>query len=250
MGSRTIHQNRLKGTFILLPKIRYYFFYIHFVWQMIMMFVRWKLNPQPKNKLIRSELCLKIIHAIKNKYEVVGVPDLDARLILANHSSLLDIPIIETQYEQDLCWVGKSQLSGPIIGQLMKHPQHIVVDRFSKTSMIGLVKNAKKATNKGRPIAIFPEGTRSPHDELLPFKEGAKGLAEILKLKVQPIVIVGIKEAFDFKTHTLNYDCPIKIIYLDSIQISKESDKNWYSDLQVKMNNLYQEEMRKIREAL
>ena len=40
-------------------------------------------------------------------------------------------------------------------------------------------------------LAIFPEGTRSHSKELLPFKGGAKIIADKLNLKIQPVVIMG-----------------------------------------------------------
>lgn len=46
-----------------------------------------------------------------------------------------------------------------------------------------------KATGTGRPICLFPEGTRVPHGEKPPIRAGFAGLYQILGLPVVPVAI-------------------------------------------------------------
>ena len=163
-------------------------------------------------------------------------------MILMNHQSMLDIVILEETYPGNLCWIAKKEIGQiPIIGQILKLPKMIAVDRESKHSLVKLVKEAEDRVNNGRVLAIFPEGTRSQTDKLLPFKGGAKIIADRLNLKIQPIVIVGSDimnvKKFSFKNGE------IKIICLDLVDTS---DKNWLENTRAKMQETLDKHKNKI----
>jgi 1-acyl-sn-glycerol-3-phosphate acyltransferase len=105
----------------------------------------------------------------------------------------------------------------------------IIIDRESKSSLIKLFKEAKKRLKQGRVVAVFPEGTRGRGDKLLKFRSGSKLLAEKLKLKVQPIVIVGTRALLDSQNFKASLYGKIKVIYLDSID--PNADDGWYEKL-------------------
>jgi 1-acyl-sn-glycerol-3-phosphate acyltransferase len=48
---------------------------------------------------------------------------------------------------------------------------------------------------RGMPVMIFPEGTRSTSDELLPFKDGAFRLAIEAQADILPIAVSGTRTA-------------------------------------------------------
>jgi 1-acyl-sn-glycerol-3-phosphate acyltransferase len=52
-----------------------------------------------------------------------------------------------------------------------------------------MLKAAKAAVAAGRPILIFPEGTRVPHGERPPLRPGIAGLYKSLGLPVVPIAL-------------------------------------------------------------
>ena len=138
----------------------------------------------------------------------------EANLLLINHQSMLDIVVLEEAHPANLCWISKAQIGKiPIIGKILSLPKMIAVERENKQSLIKLLSDAKDRVANGRVLAIFPEGTRSATGKLLPFKGGAKILAEKLNLKVQPIVIVG-SEILDAKNFSFKGG-EIKIVCLD-----------------------------------
>ncbi len=57
-----------------------------------------------------------------------------------------------------------------------------------KLELLRLLKEVKDRLSLGRPIAMFPEGTRSSGKELLKFKSGASLVANKYNLKVQPLL--------------------------------------------------------------
>jgi 1-acyl-sn-glycerol-3-phosphate acyltransferase len=145
----------------------------------------------PKNKLPRQLMCRVIVFCLGVKIKLEGSFDPEAKLLIMNHQSMLDIIAVEAVHELDLCWVSKKEITDYFYyGHINKAPKMISVDREDKVGLIKLLADVKDRVSQGRPVVIFPEGTRGKKTELLPFKPGAKMIAEKLGLKVQPVVVV------------------------------------------------------------
>ncbi len=174
--------------------------------------------------------------------DIDGEDDPSTQMFLINHQSDLDIGIMETITKKDLAWVAKKALFEiPFFGLALKLPKDIAVDRESKTSLIKLLKDAKDRLDKGRVITMFPEGTRSTTGKMLPFKSGAKIIADKYKLVVQPIVLIQTAKYYNIKKF---YYKPgrIKVIFMDSF-VADRSDENWLKDLRTKMQKVYNDEL-------
>ena len=174
--------------------------------------------------------------------DIHGEEDPAVQMYLINHQSDLDIGIMETVSKKDLSWVAKKELFDvPFFGLAMSLPEDIPIERQSKTSLIRLLKNAKNRLNKGRVITMFPEGTRSKTGKMLPFKSGAKVVADKYQLKVQPVVLIQTAKYYDIKR--LYYKPGrIKVIFMDSF-IADRDDENWLRDLRKKMQKVYDDEL-------
>jgi 1-acyl-sn-glycerol-3-phosphate acyltransferase len=174
--------------------------------------------------------------------EIKGEEDPDAQMFLLNHQSDLDIGIMETISSRDLAWVAKKELfDTPFFGLALRLPNDIAVERESKTALVKLLRDAKERLDKGRVITIFPEGTRSTKGKMLPFKSGAKMVADKYKLRVQPIVLMQTAKYYNIKKF---YYKPgrIKVIYLDSF-LADKNDPNWLNNLREKMQKVYDDEL-------
>ena len=55
--------------------------------------------------------------------------------------------------------------------------------------LMGMIRGAKKMAGEGRPLVIFPEGTRVPHGERRPLQAGFAGLYKMLGLQVIPVAV-------------------------------------------------------------
>ena len=173
---------------------------------------------------------------------IKGTPDDNAQMFLINHQSDLDIGVMETSSNKDLAWVAKKALFDvPFFGLAMSLPEDIEVERESKTSLVKLLRAAKDRLGKNRVITMFPEGTRSRTGRILPFKSGAKIIADKYELTVQPIVLIETASCYDIKRF---YYKPkdIKVIYLDSF-VADKSDKEWLSNLRNTMQKVYDDEL-------
>ena len=173
---------------------------------------------------------------------IKGEEDPDAQMFLVNHQSDLDIAVIETVTSKDITWVAKKALFDvPFFGLAMSMPEDIGVERESKTSLIKLLRAAKDRLKKKRVITIFPEGTRSNGKKMLPFKSGAKVIADQYKLKVQPIVLIETLKCYNIKQF---YYVPrdIKVIFLDSF-VADKNNPNWLHEVREKMQKVYNDEL-------
>ena len=78
----------------------------------------------------------------------------------------------------------------PIWGTAARAHGVIPVEREAGAAALRqMLKAAKAAVAKGRPILIFPEGTRVPHGECPPLRPGIAGLYKSLGLPVVPIAL-------------------------------------------------------------
>lgn len=199
--------------------------------------------PKKHYKKIKIFFTRIILALLGIRLVTEGEVDSDAKMIIMNHSSFIDIPVIEATYPYDLVWIAKKELfDTPFFGLLLKLPDNIRLDREDRKSLVHLLKESKEKS-KDKTIAIFPEGTRARGDKLLPFKPGAKIIADKLHLKVQPVVIVCARARFDSKKLELNPGV-IKVKYLPGFYPDPSTD--WLKDLRNRM----QEELDKERATL
>lgn len=193
------------------------------------------LRPKKKSEILHYWNRI-IIHLLGAKIVTHGQRDNSVDMFVANHQGIIDIIALEAASNTDIRWVAKKQLfDTPWFGYLLKLPNMIEVDRENKAGLIKLLHDAKE-TLKGSPkrvISIFPEGTRTDKQPLLPFKGGTKVIAETLKMSIQPIVITNSKKLLNEHNRTAHH-ATVHISYLDPFKVSKEN-KAWYHELREKM---------------
>lgn len=151
------------------------------------------------------------------KLEEVGKLDTSCDMVVLNHQSLLDIIVMEYIHPRNLAWIAKQEITDLVFfGHIIKGPRMISVKREDKAGIITLLKECKDRLDKGRPIALFPEGTRSNGDKMLPFKPGAKMIANKYNLKVQPAIIINTRKILDSQSLKQTPGI-VKVIYLDPV---------------------------------
>jgi 1-acyl-sn-glycerol-3-phosphate acyltransferase len=190
----------------------------------------------PKKKgSIMHHLNQVIIFLLGGKLEQEGIIDKDADLFVMNHQGIVDIIGMEALQKGHLRWVAKKEtFNMPWFGYLLRNGDMISVDREDKKGLLKLIRDVKESINvKKRAVAIFPEGTRSKDQKLLPFKSGTKFIATKLSLKVQPVVITGSKYLFNEHEQT-GHNATVRYIYLPIVDVKNASDE-WYGILQKNM---------------
>lgn len=176
------------------------------------------------------------------KLEQKGVMDTGADMYVMNHQGIVDIIGLEALQNNHLRWVAKKELfEAPWFGNLLRHGEMISLDRGNKAGLIKLIKDVKESKEVyRRPVAIFPEGTRTDGQPLLPFKQGTNIIAKKLELKVQPIVITGSKWVLNEHIKT-GHSGTVKYEFLPTITV-KNDDKEWFEKLRIDMQKVIDDE--------
>lgn len=99
----------------------------------------------------------------------------------------------------------------PIFGWWAAKMKMISIDRATKASALRKMMNeAKAAAEAGRPIVIFPEGTRAPVGGMNPYKPGVAALYKALGYPVVPAALNSGKcwprKGYDFKPGTITFE--------------------------------------------
>lgn len=119
---------------------------------------------------------------------------LDGLILAANHSSALDIPIL-MRLPFHIRYLAKQELFKiPFMGRGMRAVGHLPVYRGQSAKAAGLLKAAAREIKNGARVVIFPEGTRSEDENLLPFKKGGFFLARLAKKPVVPVAIIDSRD--------------------------------------------------------
>jgi 1-acyl-sn-glycerol-3-phosphate acyltransferase len=97
-------------------------------------------------------------------------------LLLANHSSWLDIVVLSAA--MPVSFVAKSEVgTWPGIGLLARMQRTIFVDRTRRTATRGTARAIAERLSAGDAVVLFAEGTSSDHNRVLPFRSALIGAA-------------------------------------------------------------------------
>lgn len=130
------------------------------------------------------------------RVEVEGLDALSAdepQVLVCNHQSLLDIPVLFASLPVSLRFVAKIELSRiPIFSHAMRRAGHVFVDREDREQAIAAMREAgRRMRREGLTLGLFPEGTRSRDGRLRPFKKGAFALAAETGTAIVPVALHG-----------------------------------------------------------
>jgi len=113
-------------------------------------------------------------------------------VVAANHESFCDVLVILAHLPMQVRFLAKrSVFRVPILGWSIAAAGFIPVDREERSRSGAAVEAALRRLRGGRSVVVFPEETRSPSGELLPFKKGAAHLALKSGLPILPLGLAG-----------------------------------------------------------
>lgn len=114
---------------------------------------------------------------------------------VSNHESYADIFLI-SHLPWEMKWLSKETMFRiPFFGWMMWMAGDIQVRRGERTSILEAMAAARDRLAKRVSVMIFPEGTRSRTEEMLPFKDGAFRLAVETGTPILPIAVSGTRSA-------------------------------------------------------
>jgi 1-acyl-sn-glycerol-3-phosphate acyltransferase len=125
---------------------------------------------------------------------VTGAPSDDRPLLLlSNHNSWLDIPILAGV--APVSFIAKKEVAGwPVVGFLAKAQRSVFVDRTRRQATGAHADEVASRLSKGDIMVLFAEGTSSDGNKVLPFRSALVGAAQMAigdggAATVQPVAI-------------------------------------------------------------
>jgi 1-acyl-sn-glycerol-3-phosphate acyltransferase len=116
-------------------------------------------------------------------------------VVVSNHESYADIFLL-SHLPWEMKWLSKDTIFRiPVMGWMMRMALDVPVRRGDATSGRDALELCRDRLSKKVSVMIFPEGTRSRGDDLLPFKDGAFRLAVEAGVPILPIVVAGTRRA-------------------------------------------------------
>ncbi|MES2176594.1 MAG: lysophospholipid acyltransferase family protein [Gemmatimonadota bacterium] len=129
-------------------------------------------------------------------FDVDGEAPANPRLpyiAVSNHESYADIFLI-SHFPWEMKWLSKDTMFKiPVMGWMMRMANDIPIVRGKRESVVSAMRGCRDRLSKKVSVMIFPEGTRAPTEELLPFKDGAFKLAIEAGVPILPIAVAGTR---------------------------------------------------------
>lgn len=174
----------------------------------------------------------------------------DGHIIIANHQSYLDVPLIFRAIPVMCRTLAKSELAKiPLFGYLYRQ-MTVLVDRSNPVSKRKSIMDLKKSLRKGENVFIFPEGTfNETTNTMIPFYDGAFKIALETKTNIIPVLFLDTVDRFHYKgfwnwTPGIN-----RVVVLDEIDVSS-FDTHEVKKLKHKAFNIMSEAMHQYKPNL
>ncbi len=143
-----------------------------------------------RTKILRRKFSRAILKILNITVHLKGeIPELDGTLYVSNHKSMID-PIIFLAYES-ASPVAKAPIAKyPLLGKAAEDTGIIFVNRSSDKSRSDTRRAIEDSLEGGENVLIYPEGTISKEEKLLPFKKGSFEVAAAHGYPVCPVQLV------------------------------------------------------------
>jgi len=111
----------------------------------------------------------------------------------SNHESLIDILVLGAALPGDFKWAAKrSVMNIPFLGWHLRLAGHVPVDRNTgRNAALAVTEAFEGVLRAGKPLLVFPEGTRTQDGKLRTFKSGAFQAAVLTGKPVVPVALNG-----------------------------------------------------------
>ncbi|MGZ4122077.1 MAG: lysophospholipid acyltransferase family protein [Tumebacillaceae bacterium] len=142
--------------------------------------------------------------------DVKNVPDQGSVLLVSNHISNLDPPLVGSPIDRQVRFMAKDELfKVPVLGWLLRGVGAFPVKRGAGDR--NALRTVFKILDDGEVLGMFPEGTRSKSGELEEAHTGAAAFALRSKATLIPVAIVGRYKLFR----------SIKVVYGKPVDLSE-----------------------------
>lgn len=144
-------------------------------------------------------------------YHPERVPRTGGVLLISNHQSYLDPPLLGTRLYRPLAYLAKSELFEHGHFSWLIRTLNAFPVRQGKGD-VGAMKESIRLLQEGWLLNMFPEGSRTPDGEIHPAQKGAALLIRRAGVPVVPVAIHGSHEAWP-KDRKFPHPHPIRLYY-------------------------------------
>jgi 1-acyl-sn-glycerol-3-phosphate acyltransferase len=143
----------------------------------------------------------------------------EAFVVMSNHQSLYDIPVLFQCGLGRMRMVTKAELFRvPLWGRALRDAGFIRVDRGDRAQAVGALREqGQRLLASGTRVWIAPEGTRSRTGALGPFKSGGFRLALDQGVRILPVAILGTRDVLPAEGVAVQLGKHVKVAFLPPI---------------------------------
>lgn len=141
-------------------------------------------------------------------------------IIVPNHLSYLDIPVLVNVFRKPLRPLGKEEMIRiPLFGFLYKKVA-VTVDRSSAENRTKSLNTLKSVIGKGISILVFPEGTFNMSDRpLKEFYNGAFRVAIETQTRIKPVLFLDTFDRMHYGSVFSFTPGKCRVVYLPDIEV-------------------------------
>jgi 1-acyl-sn-glycerol-3-phosphate acyltransferase len=179
--------------------------FLHFLWGVALggLFLP-RLSKTQRERHIR-QWARTMLKRLGIELEVVGTPaPVGPMLLVANHISWVDILALHS-----VCpcrFVAKADVERwPLVGTMVTGGGTLYVKRESRRDVLRVMHRMTEALKDGDILAVFPEGTTSDGNSVLPFHSGLIQAAIAAGAPVQPVAVQIVDRAFGRPSRAVSY---------------------------------------------
>ncbi|WP_088292704.1 lysophospholipid acyltransferase family protein [Bacillus mycoides] len=162
------------------------------------------MSPQEKDSVVYKTtnwFGKKMVRVTGSTVEVKGlenVPKDKPVLVVSNHQSNMDIPVLLGYLNKPIGFVSKAEIKKfPVVPTWMELMNCVFMDRSNRRQSLKAIKDGIELLESGHSIVIFPEGTRSKGGEIGEFKAGSFHLAVKSGVSILPVTLDGTYKMFE-----------------------------------------------------
>ena len=164
-------------------------------------------------------------HVLGLDYRVIGrenLPRNGAFIVAAKHQSTFETMKLHLLLNDPAIVLKKELLRIPIWGRYLKQTGMIPIDRGAGRRAVGdMLTASQQARADGRPIVIFPQGTRVPAGTKRAYKSGVTALYQELGL---PILPLALNSGLFWPKHGMKHGGTVTFSFLPPIEPGMEPE--------------------------
>ena len=154
-----------------------------------------------------------------------NIPKQGGVCFMSNHASVFDILLLLAYIGRPFGFIAKKELGYiPLFNAWIYILGGLFINRNNPRKGLKTINKGVKRLQKGNCILVFPEGSRSRDQKLLPFKPGAFKLATQSGVPIVPIAISNSSEVYE--KHRRLSAAPVRIVFCAPVNTEHLQQEN------------------------